>query len=274
VFILFLVSSAATAQPVILTVDPSFSSLTAEVCVQGTCDSDVSTVSGFADVTADDYGAISELTLNDFEFVLDDQIDINIDLGILGGVVATGNGISTSYSIPGIPFGPSPVAADQFMFADVPALADGVVDYEASGFACLLVKGAGLACDDTIDLGTLGELLADEIGGSITLEGKFLVMAAGVSVTVPLDPETPELGTLSIFGTVVGVGLVPALGMPGDFDDDGDVDLTDFGAFQLCFTGSDGGPVGPECEPGDFDGDGDVDLTDFGSYQLAFTGSI
>jgi hypothetical protein len=59
----------------------------------------------------------------------------------------------------------------------------------------------------------------------------------------------------------------------GDCDDDGDVDLTDFGAFQLCFTGP-GGGIAPGCECADFDGDGDVDLTDFGGFQLAFTGPL
>lgn len=262
------------AQPVVLTVDSSLSNLTAEVCVQGTCDSDNSTVSGFVEVVADDYGAITEITMNDFEFTLDQQIDIEIDLGILGGVDATGTGISTFYAVPGVPFGPSPVVAEEFTFTDIPALAEGTVDYLASGFACLLVKGAGLACDDTIDLASLGELSADEIGGVITVESEFLVMAAGVSVSVLLDPDTPELGTLSIFGTVVAVGLLPTMGMPGDFDNDGDVDLTDFGSFQLCFTGGGGGPIAPGCEAGDFDGDDDVDLSDFGSFQLAYTGSI
>jgi hypothetical protein len=57
-----------------------------------------------------------------------------------------------------------------------------------------------------------------------------------------------------------------------DCDGDGDVDLIDFGTFQLCFTGSDQ-PVASGCECADSDGDGDADLVDFGAFQLAFTGS-
>jgi hypothetical protein len=60
----------------------------------------------------------------------------------------------------------------------------------------------------------------------------------------------------------------------GDCDGDADVDLTDFGAFQLCFTGPGGGPVDADCACSDFDNDGDVDLGDFGGFQLAFTGSL
>jgi hypothetical protein len=58
----------------------------------------------------------------------------------------------------------------------------------------------------------------------------------------------------------------------GDSDNDCDVYLTDFGAFQLCYTGP-GGPVAVGCEWADFDDDDDVDLSDFGDFQLAFTGS-
>ena len=61
----------------------------------------------------------------------------------------------------------------------------------------------------------------------------------------------------------------------GDFDGDGDVDLTDFFILQLCFGGSNN-PPGQFCPPGvdaDLDGDGDVDLADFIIFQQNFTGS-
>ena len=58
----------------------------------------------------------------------------------------------------------------------------------------------------------------------------------------------------------------------GDCDGDGDVDLGDFLAFQSCYTGPGGGPVGPECECADFDLDTDVDLGDFLAFQSAYTG--
>jgi len=62
----------------------------------------------------------------------------------------------------------------------------------------------------------------------------------------------------------------------GDFDGDGDVDLSDFTQFQLCFGGSNNPPA-PTCPPGvdaDCDGDGDVDLADFLIFQQNFTGSL
>jgi len=56
-----------------------------------------------------------------------------------------------------------------------------------------------------------------------------------------------------------------------DFDQDGDVDMTDFGYFQLCF----GGPNRPvvfECGPADLDKDQDVDVGDFLTFQGCFNG--
>jgi len=61
----------------------------------------------------------------------------------------------------------------------------------------------------------------------------------------------------------------------GDFDGDGDVDLSDFTSFQLCFGGASNPPAGT-CPPGvdaDLDADGDVDLADFLIFQQNFTGS-
>lgn len=58
----------------------------------------------------------------------------------------------------------------------------------------------------------------------------------------------------------------------GDADEDGDIDLVDFGTFQICFTGP-SGTASEQCGGTfDFDGDNDIDLSDFGEFQLSFTG--
>jgi hypothetical protein len=62
--------------------------------------------------------------------------------------------------------------------------------------------------------------------------------------------------------------------IPGDHDEDGDVDRSDLRGFIGCLEGP-GERLGPpelNCEPMDFDDDGDVDLGDFASYQFAYTG--
>jgi hypothetical protein len=63
-------------------------------------------------------------------------------------------------------------------------------------------------------------------------------------------------------------------GGAGDFDGDGDVELNDYDEFELCYTGHDGGPVGPQCQPGDFDADGDVACDDWDAFIFVWTDAV
>jgi hypothetical protein len=56
--------------------------------------------------------------------------------------------------------------------------------------------------------------------------------------------------------------------LPGDLDDDGDVDLDDYELFETDLTG----PAIPSASPADLDSDGDVDLGDFSMFAAHLTG--
>jgi hypothetical protein len=63
----------------------------------------------------------------------------------------------------------------------------------------------------------------------------------------------------------------------GDFDDDGDVDLGDYGEFLACLNGPNVTTPPAGCSPeqfgrADFDGDGDCDLADVAAFADRFTG--
>jgi hypothetical protein len=60
--------------------------------------------------------------------------------------------------------------------------------------------------------------------------------------------------------------------VPGDCDNDGDVDLDDFTEFEACLAGPAGGLSQPDCTCFDLNANGDVDLDDFADFQEAFTG--
>jgi len=129
--------------------------------------------------------------------------------------------------------------------------------------------------------------------GSISI---FLgVLAAAVAVTaaeVDLNWFTfSNGGCLSAGGGVELSGTVgqPAVGMmrggavtltggfrfqipPGDFEEDGDVDLRDVGWFAVCVAGPDDEPPMFECRRFDVNRDGAVDLADFPTIQRNFTG--
>jgi hypothetical protein len=65
---------------------------------------------------------------------------------------------------------------------------------------------------------------------------------------------------------VVGTVSKPA---SCDFDLDGDADLSDAGAFQVCFGQS---PVSCDCATLDFDHNGTIDLADYAAFSGGLTG--
>ena len=61
----------------------------------------------------------------------------------------------------------------------------------------------------------------------------------------------------------------------GDFDGDGDIDLFDYTAFQIClgFSGP-GVTIPPACSVFDSDGDVDIDMQDVAAFAEGFTGAL
>ena len=55
--------------------------------------------------------------------------------------------------------------------------------------------------------------------------------------------------------------------VPGDFNDDGHIDLYDFSRFQTAFS-----PTAPDHQMADLDGDGGVDLDDYTAWQACLAG--
>ena len=88
------------------------------------------------------------------------------------------------------------------------------------------------------------------------------------ALTLQLPPGRTVAGfdALSAWHPVLNVklssGTFARSLVQADFDDDGDVDLSDFRFFQVCLSGSDV-PYDAGCALPDLDSDGDVDLDDF-----------
>lgn len=72
-------------------------------------------------------------------------------------------------------------------------------------------------------------------------------------------------------GDIIGTPA-PPLPVAMDFDEDGDVDLADFGFFLVCFNGPNRSVPFEGCLASDFDDDTDVDLADFSSFLVCFNG--
>jgi hypothetical protein len=86
---------------------------------------------------------------------------------------------------------------------------------------------------------------------------EMLNVSGGVSGQCSLIPEAT-------------IQVVPRM---GDFDNDGDVDQSDFGRFQACFTAPFVAQTDPECDEALLDGDSDVDQDDYAIFQACMSGA-
>jgi len=83
-------------------------------------------------------------------------------------------------------------------------------------------------------------------------------------ITVSSDSALNSPQTITVHLTLKGI--------PGDMDNDGDVDQTDFGWFQACFTGPGTSQNDRACRWARLDEDEDVDADDFGIFQTCMSG--
>lgn len=101
-------------------------------------------------------------------------------------------------------------------------------------------------------------------------DGNALHAFAGwISQVLIYDHAVTGQERADIIDFLNGVLNPPPQGLPGDFDNDNDVDGADFVIWQTNF------PLvtGATLATGDADGDGDVDGADFGAWQTSFPGS-
>lgn len=130
------------------------------------------------------------------------------------------------------------------------------------------VTGADPA--STLTLESLGQYPLGLIGAARSQEVSF-------TLSVPNDaPFDTYIGTVSVESSNAGMQTIEVVAevlTTGDADGDGDVDLLDFGRFQLCFSGE--GPATLElgCDIiFDYEPDGNVDLDDFAFFHSNLTG--
>lgn len=82
-------------------------------------------------------------------------------------------------------------------------------------------------------------------------------------LTFVLRSDGPSGGSMILDNLVIHAAFA-------DIDGDGDIDIDDYEAFVVCYSGSDGGVV-EGCEVFDYDQDGDVDCSDWNQFVGAWT---
>lgn len=103
----------------------------------------------------------------------------------------------------------------------------------------------------------------------------------GEQTATTFNPGTMDLRTVYYWridevndtGTTTGdLWTFTTKSVMGDFDADTDVDLSDFGYLQRCYSGNGVAPISG-CQYADLDGDNDVDANDFALFKNCFGGA-
>lgn len=260
----------AGAATVVIPINQAQSSITVQLCISGSCDTDVSPVSGSYVFDLDVPSAPTQASLLDFVNTLTQTINLNISFGFLGAFNASGSGIVVKYATPGIPTGPAPVVAGQYTLTNVPTLSDGLVAYNATGIVCSLLSGQTppVPCNATINLADQG-VQSGTVQGTLSVANGVISLVANLNSTVPLDPANPATGTFTITGTIRGSAPVPPPpSCPGDANGDLIVNAADLSVLLANFNQAAAGP-----SAGDFNNDGQCNGADLSVLLGAFGSS-
>ncbi len=264
------------AAPFDVPIDPAQSVLYFELCVSGTCSTDSSAVTGTVTIDLDSIDNPAQIWLYDFDLNLTDNLHWYLSWGILGNLTADASGVAVHYAYPGTPLGPAAITSGSYTFLDVPTTAEGVIIYHAVGLPCWALQGAGLPCDDTMNLADQGIQLADQFSGNISSQNRVVTLSSQIDMTTPLDPNNPSLGTFHVWGSTLGQVYVPPTVVPGDLNCDGTVgfgDINPFVQYMSDFAGWQATYGDCPAANGDINGDGVYpDFADINPFVALLTG--
>lgn len=264
-----LLTSTALAGPSALQVNPLQSTAEVELCMTffdtTLCDTDTSPVAGTVTVAFDCPTSPSAIRIHDFILLLTEDITLNLDFGPTGTFGTIGTDVGFRYSDPGHALPLAPLTAGTFEYTGVPGVAEGMLEYHATGTVCFALNLLGYLCDDVIDLSTI---LLDPIDmtGTVFIDGDELTVTSNVVVS---GPVAGGLGTLQAEASIVAVGPMPTADVLSDLTGDDLVNLEDHPYLVACLLGPGVTAIGA-CECADLTTDNDTDLEDFGQFQIEF----
>jgi hypothetical protein len=263
-------AGTCAATSVVIPVDQTQSSISVQLCISGSCDTDASPVVGSYTLDLDAPASPTQVSVLDYTNTLTETIDLSISFGFLGAFNATGSGIAVNYAAPGIPTGPAPITAGAYSLANVPTLAQGSVAYTATGIVCSLLSSQvpPVPCASAINLADQG-VQNGTLQGSISVSNGIISFVATLNSTAPLDPANPATGTITISGTIRGSAPVPPPPeCPGDANGDLVVNAADLSVLLANFGFPATGPGS-----GDFNADGQCNSADLSVLLSAFGSS-
>jgi hypothetical protein len=180
-----------------LVVDSATSTLEIELCVQGTCDTEISALRGFLTVALDNDTNPTQISLRNFDLQATRDYNFHLDYGFLGDIFATGRTLRVYHAFPGPQQSFFPIVAGQYTLLNAPYLLTGTADYQASGFMCTFIEGNGTPCIGTIDLSQQSSNTIAELSGTVQISEGFTRVNVTFTFISPLDPDNLSLGTIT-----------------------------------------------------------------------------
>ena len=173
------------------------SSLSAELCLAGSCDTETSDVIGMVTIELNSFVAPTQIRIVSFDLNTTETLDFVISAGFLGRFEASTSTLALSDGGGVSPFGPvDPSGA--FTIPSLGAAATGSLSYDASGIYCVGLQSAMLDCNADLDLTTLGGQTAPDVTGTVAILNNEVTLEFAVAVSAPLDDANPDLGGVSI----------------------------------------------------------------------------
>lgn len=253
-----LLTATASAQPVTMEVDEdaSFIELTLELI--GYADTDAAPVAGT--ITVDPTAQAETLTFHGYNLALTENINLVLGGGFLGSLQVNFVDMTVIDDFQGETFA-APMVGDLFTLPGAPSLLSGALNYNASGLFCVALEGYDMPCQAAQDLAELGTVWI-VLAGTAEVIDNTLHLTMTVDASTPLSPDNPDLGTLTVSGTIIGSADLPTpLPCPGDLDGNGQVDADDLGLLLGAFGNNDAG---------DLNDDGITNADDLGLLLSAF----
>jgi len=239
-----MIAASSRATPFRVPVNAAQSSVTVELCIDGQifgvqCDTDTSPVVGGSQWKVDSLSNPTMLTVYAFNLALTEQIDLDVNFSIFGGIDVIGQNIAMAYQTPFVPQPPVAINATNFDYPGIPTAMSGTINYDATGLVCTALSDGGLPCSDMVDLSQQGSGFIDITGTiSINPTTRVVTMLMNPDVLLPISPTDPDAGSLHITGTIVGSVTLP---LHGDANLDGVVDGRDIQLFVATLVNPDQG---------------------------------
>jgi len=233
------------------------------------CDTDSSTLSGYCMVDLDSRSTPTVVSIQDFDAKADSNMSWVLNYSILGKLNVSANGIRFYHAQPGVqPFWPLGTGG-VFTAYQVPYYKQGVVTYTATSLLCTILQGMSLPCSDTMDL-SAEPVATEDVSGTAVIQDGILTITISMPIQAYIDEANPSTGEVTGMAYLTGSVRIP---IPCDFDNDGDVDLADFGHLQQCLSGREVPQATAACEDTLLDADSDVDGDDVALFLQCLSGA-